>query len=373
MTKCKLHKVGVTKWTINPHEVGHSKIPGNATQGGNKKRVIDSMMDQVEYAGTLKLVQKTTKDCDGHKCVSTVSNFVCPSSLVGGKGMSVKSPKGLCNFHTHPLYCYEGAGSPNREDLCIWGWPSGEDMRESIVFAMKGNLIHLIFAMEGVYAVQVNPWIVDYLIKRVESDNLRGMLVCVIENYFKSTHGFRNCVYNQPKGKNICTPYDWMTFANNFNFGNLTETTKERCTKRLSCRGTPNTGGQNISWRDFLYDWDIENYHLTKKGLITERNSANQKHVKLLEGGYDFFVKGVNALKAQPGWKQGQLFKVTFSHNHIKGIGTIKELLKKGPSTRDIYNLWTSFRNNPELVKFGTEEIKFETPKVLTKGPCKLK
>jgi glutaredoxin len=71
-----------------------------------------------------------------------------------GNSDSVQAPEGLANFHTHPLSCYVG------EDT-VWGWPSGEDIRETLLFGMKGSIVHLVLAIEGVYSMQINPCILS--------------------------------------------------------------------------------------------------------------------------------------------------------------------------------------------------------------------
>ncbi len=81
MGKCKFAKDGVTKWKIDPHFVGHSKIKGTNTN------IHESMLKKVEYAGMFQLVQKEEKDCNGNKCKKIVTNFVTPLSINGGDGM----------------------------------------------------------------------------------------------------------------------------------------------------------------------------------------------------------------------------------------------------------------------------------------------
>ena len=56
--------------------------------------------------------------------------------------------------------------------------PSGEDMAQIINFANRGNLIHIIFTLEGAYVVKVKNIPEKKDINR-------------IENFFKKTHGFR--------------------------------------------------------------------------------------------------------------------------------------------------------------------------------------
>ena len=73
-----------------------------------------------------------------------------------GQGASVSTPLGVINYHTHPTDCYIGEGT-------VWGWPSGEDMRESVKFGLKGNRGHMVVCVEGVYTIQVSPCKIEKL------------------------------------------------------------------------------------------------------------------------------------------------------------------------------------------------------------------
>ena len=57
------------------------------------------------------------------------------------KGASdwVHTPLSAINFHTHPRFLYKREG-------VRWGWPSGEDLRECILFGMaKKHMFHGVF------------------------------------------------------------------------------------------------------------------------------------------------------------------------------------------------------------------------------------
>ena len=70
---------------------------------------------------------------------------------------SVQAPLGIANFHTHPISCYLG------EDT-VYGSPSGEDLRECVLFGLKGCTVHVIVSVEGVYVIQLTPCILDSLV-----------------------------------------------------------------------------------------------------------------------------------------------------------------------------------------------------------------
>ena len=82
----------------------------------------------------------------GKKIFKTTST----DKITKGQKMGVYTPSGIINMHTHPKVAY------GYEDS-ILGWPSGEDMREVIRYALGGNLIHYVVALEGIYVIQVNP------------------------------------------------------------------------------------------------------------------------------------------------------------------------------------------------------------------------
>jgi hypothetical protein len=101
-----------------------------------------------------------------------------------GSTTSVKTPNALVNFHTHPLSAYQ-------QNTSVYGWPSGEDFREAIRFSLKGNHTHVVFTLEGIYLVQIHPTFISFL-KKIDSSDIRGGLICAIEEYFKELHYYRS-------------------------------------------------------------------------------------------------------------------------------------------------------------------------------------
>lgn len=218
---------------------------------------------------------------------------------MNGDKDSVQAPLGILNFHTHPISCYL------QEDT-VWGWPSGEDVRESLLFGLRGSFAHAIPSVEGVYILQTNPCILtslnnlcsealhlddhpafdelisiyieelqassmkshdfsNYLrekgmskeellgqilrrpkapirqsriIFEVICDILRGIIVALIEIYFRSSHGFRT--YRVNSRKHI-TPNDFIQFVESFQLGNIFNHKKKvrGCGNNLKCNGIP--------------------------------------------------------------------------------------------------------------------------------------
>jgi len=121
--------------------------------------------DLVEIAGKILFEDDI---CNKPVCNKRSSNF----KINKGDKDSVSTPHGIINFHTHPKRCYEDSD-------CIYGWPSGEDMAQCISFAKRGNLIHIVFTLEGAYIIKVNSVINAKHVKKME-------------DIFKLTHTFRS-------------------------------------------------------------------------------------------------------------------------------------------------------------------------------------
>ena len=129
---------------------------------------------------------------------------------------SVLTPNHVINYHTHPISAYN-------EGETTWGWPSGEDVRETMKFALAGNKAHLVFTVEGLYTMQVSPCKIKKIKELLTPDQI-GVLIFLIEEYFKTTHNFRgvdDVNVLADKGINI-TPMSYVDFINNFDLANLT-------------------------------------------------------------------------------------------------------------------------------------------------------
>ena len=140
------------------------------------------------------------------------TNKVIGFSKNKGDKDSVYTPNHVINFHTHPISAYN-------EGNTVWGWPSGEDIRETIKFALAGNKAHIVFTVEGLYVIQVNSCKIKKLKNTLDSME-RGILVFIIEEYFKCTHNFR-CIDEIAKLKNKITPESYIHYINNFDLERL--------------------------------------------------------------------------------------------------------------------------------------------------------
>ena len=120
------------KWTINPKSLD---------------KLYPLLYKQIEIGG------KFTFPINKQGLVKKITS-VKKIHTMNGASDSVQAPEGIANFHTHPISCYVGEGT-------VWGWPSGEDIRETFLFGMKGSVVHLVLAIEGVYSLQINPCILS--------------------------------------------------------------------------------------------------------------------------------------------------------------------------------------------------------------------
>lgn len=350
------------------------------------------MFENVEFAGSFHMIQKS--NCSEKECVPEVVSDI--HVINKGNASSVKTTDGYCNFHTHPFSCYS-------QEKTVWGWPSGEDMRECVCFNMKNNFFHLIMTMEGVYMVQVNPNFTklmidnEYMEKKLKDYKIgipvskaRGIIVSMIELNFKATHGHRTIEYNQIHKSNfvtaglsstdtgICMPQDWIEFTNKFTLGGLSSG-KNICSRLLPCGGVPEYNEESTGVMDIQSYIDIyksEIYNLSQGAMITEIDNPKYKYV------YSNLSKIVGLFNETPNilmynsekWNPGQWFHAKIFYNTflIKGIYQSLEALlsicDKSRLETELHSFWEHCNRNKNGIKFSTISINF---KPLTNN-CKL-
>ncbi len=197
---CKIaYKENFKKWSISIEAIN---------------KLYKFIYEDTEKSGTFKIdtVDKKTKK---------------EITIVDGDKDSVETPLSLINYHTHPISCYV-------QEKCTYGWLSGEDIRECIIFALQGTIAHILCAIEGIYVCQLNPCIVENLIKLDNidiSDKMlkligkynpidfyRGLIITCIEIYFRSSHAFRTQQFNN---SHTIKANDYIKYINNFKFSNI--------------------------------------------------------------------------------------------------------------------------------------------------------
>lgn len=390
MPKCNIdvNTRKTTKWVINPSILG-----GPNTKG---KSIYKSLFDKYEWAGNFGMKYSVKKNCKYQECTLINEQDSTLEQFNQGNATSVKTSDGYCNFHTHPFSCYKG-------EQTVWGWPSGEDMREVIGFMLRNNLFHLVFALEGIYMIQTNPnflsileddkrlgnLIKDNNRKYIPANIVRGIIISLIESYFKATHGHRNIQYNDenrqrfnPESKEkytseywgICMPQDWVNFANNFKLSNMINKKKNTCSKMLPCNCFPEyeTKIGTISLSQYLKMYSIDIYNLTKHGKITNVDNDEEKYYGIIEKNFD---KIINLFDDEPTvsygnekWNKGQWFKVKIFYNEFKCnpdslkyknfLDWMEHCIKSEyhygvPLTRLIHGFWENCQKNKDGFTFS--------------------
>jgi hypothetical protein len=357
------------KWVINKKTLDKD--------GG---KIIDCFYKKNEHAGRFEF------ELQGGEIVSKLIDFK------EGDDSSVETVPGLINFHTHPLDCYKG-------EKTVWGWPSGDDMREVIRFGLHGNLSHLVFTLEGTYVIQTNPCYLNilkddklFIADHIKGDVARGVIVYIIEAYFKSTHGHRTVSYNkeklEKKGKKICYPQDWVNFANKFKMSNLISK-KNICSKALPCNQFPeySFGSSTIHPLKYLQMYGTEDQFMLRKDGTPLHPSSPKKDliVDVMTNYFDKVIKLFDSACNKDKhdkftWEKGQFFKVQLFPNKFSieksyvNLNTwIKKMEQKGKTSQNIHNYWLNCKKHTNCIKFDSKNLPYVVFYPLQKTGCKLK
>jgi len=262
---CKVGNSKIYKWKI-PKEIINN--------------ILRNLYKDHEVAGILNLMDRN------------VVNY----TEVKGEKDSVEAPKAIANYHTHPVHCY-------KTEKVIWGWPSGEDIRESILSTIKGSVAHAVPSVEGTYVIQINPCIIENLchisgvmtdecrtcmkliLKDInknknssssdEEDLFRGLIILIIEIYFKSTHVFRSYEYNKLKGD--LTPKDFVIFSNVFTLKNIFQKNVIKGCSNLKCNSVwtfENKNHEKLSFLDYVKDYENDPKEPTNIYLCSKDGNA---------------------------------------------------------------------------------------------------
>lgn len=221
---CTIKENIIYEWTISNRDLQDKLYP--------------LLYDNKENAGQI------TIDINNKKSINNIT-------IVSGNKDSVVAPMSLVNYHTHPISCY-------LSEQCVIGYPSGEDIRESILFGLSGCITHVVPAVEGTYVCQVNPCILDNLINldklinvtKIKTHKLfnklnittdiqvinffRGLIILCIEVYFRASHAFRDInfhIFCEKKYNKIMSVDNYIKYINNFTF-NCIFNNKIKCTDK---------------------------------------------------------------------------------------------------------------------------------------------
>uniref|UniRef100_A0A6C0KE15 Uncharacterized protein n=1 Tax=viral metagenome TaxID=1070528 RepID=A0A6C0KE15_9ZZZZ len=180
--------------------ISKSRVPWNLS-GEDIKTIYPLLLNKFETSGML-----TFKPSEGGKTM--VTEAIKATDIKKGNKDSVYTPLGVSVFHVHPYSCYHDAD-------VVWGWPSGEDISQTIAWSLKGNLLHTVFSVEGIYTIEVNPCFAKYLGKignDQDADFKRGIIIKWVEEIGKSTHELRDVDICE---KHRIIPQDWIELVNN--------------------------------------------------------------------------------------------------------------------------------------------------------------
>jgi glutaredoxin len=300
---CSISDSSVIEWTLDPSHVEEMYV---------------NLYKNFEVGGEIVLDTDTKSS---HKVI-TSSN---------GKIDSVDAPDAIVNFHVHPINCYNNEGT-------VWGWPSGEDMRETLVFGLRGSACHIIPAVEGLYTMQPNPCIVAGLMNIDNSLNpadypklnkngqnwgnfLRGIVVATIEIYFRSTHIFRSTEYMQ-KYQDI-TAHDFVNFANIFKLENIFSKHNIPGCSKLGCNQIikyENQRMKQIPFDKYVYEYESDTviYYVDKNGDTTK---SKIKYLDALnKGGLDLLQNltiGSNCAIPVEKWHTSNVFQIKLYNNKV--------------------------------------------------------
>lgn len=265
----------------------------------NNKKILEWTAPHTEQLFTL--LSKNT-ETSGELPIDTVNKKTTKNiTVINGSEAAVEAPESMVNYHTHPATCY-------LNEKTVWGFPSGEDTRESLLFGLKGSIAHLVVAVEGTYVCQVNPCVIDNLInldidkntvnpkilrmisrashngsKYSINDFYRGFIVLCVEIYFRSTHAFRTAEYAEYK---VISPDDYVNFCNNFNFknmfkkDNIKECTEIKCNKVWTFEKSL----KQVSLEKYIDDYESDqNVYICSKGGSIKISNVNI--VKFIKNG----------------------------------------------------------------------------------------
>lgn len=277
------------------------------------KEVYATLGDETESSGKLHFYNKAGSDLMKAKVVHE-------KDIIRGDSDSVVTPMGIATYHTHPYDCY-------LTEKVIWGWPSGEDISQVLVWALGGNLIHVVFSAEGPYILEVNPCSVVFL--KGLTNVMRGALVHWIMKIGQATHELRSHEVNQklvgaargvrpvPPSVAGLSPHDWVDFVNG-----LTVNNKDARCGLISCED-PTEFQNNRLVQTKISDYlqtlgPVEFYGITAEGeyvrpLIKMEPSEFAKKVASIRSNQHNFACGKkNTNSPDPQWGPGKIFNCKF-------------------------------------------------------------
>lgn len=276
--------------------------------------IYDTFLEDYEAAGLVRFTEENG---------SMVSQQ--NKKITKGDAASVETPLGIANFHVHPFSCYVN-------ENVVWGWPSGEDLRQVIIFALGGNLVHIVFTVEGVYVMEVNPCFLVFLRKLSSKD--RAYMIAWIELMGKATHELRGVEANR---KRRIRPSDWIKFVNGLRIG---QTGTDQCGV-IKCNKVTVFSENELCYqalKDYIneyYEGEAELNHVDKKGVYkySEKVTGDEFEESLHTIKKGSFQCGKKLMNRKNGtklrWETGAIFNVRLiKHNEYKEKQTVQQRFK---------------------------------------------
>lgn len=358
------------------------------------ENILPLMFENYECAGSMTIGSQEIVDCSKGSCKKRHHISSTIEKINKGNATSVKTTDGYLNFHTHPFPCYKGENT-------VWGWPSGEDMRECIGFGMRENLVHMVFTLEGTYIIQLNPNVLSFILYDLKDvgingwchDTLRGLFASIVESYFKCTHGHRTQGYNVKFGTKstsnkpgICMPEDWVKYANSFRLGNILGGGKNKCSDMLPCNGFPDfTSSESFTMglEEFIEGYGIDMYKMCDRGRTVDVGTKKKNMLEVIERLVELFDGIDNKIQhTDETWKRGQVFNVRFVPNMFTDNGVeydytkfIRKMCCEGKSPLDackhIRRCWDNCETGNAMIKFVSFHVRFHSLQPTGSKSCK--
>ena len=380
------------------------------------------------------------KEVSGLLNLHDEKKIITDFTLSEGQKDSVDVPLAIVNYHTHPISCYIS-------EKTIWGWPSGEDIRECVLFGIKGCIAHAVFAVEGTYIIQINPCVLENLcnlesvidLNKIENgfwklfskkhsfgkinkktskrriskktskrriskktskrriskktskkisffnfgkkksnkklskspskgpstsekyDIIRGIIVLIIEIYFRSTHAFRTYDFN--KNHNKVSPKDYLNFCNVFEFKNIFENNEIKGCSDINCDSVwtfEDSKHKKTSLKKYISDYedDSEIYKVNKKG---EAIFTNVKIGKVFK--FDSFINILknltlgNSCKYPKDLWNNHWIMTTLTENTMTDSN--KKYMDKSCTSDDLWKFLNNSVKRPNSIKESNEDNHF--------------
>jgi len=388
---CQLNLKQKRVWEILPDVMCKTTDPNGLCLKG-------SMYHDDEHAATFLITHEMEQKCDQQNNCRLEANVKATlEKKKKGNGSAVKTDHSLINCHTHPFKCY-------LDEKCIWGWPSGEDMRESILFMMNKNLVHLVYAMEGIYTIQVNPLLYSVMINlpqeiaehqqtlnsnsnsnsnnklKFTENTIRGLIVLLVEIIFKGTHAFRNCSYLKTINRedSYITPLDWIEYSNQFNLSCLLPEEYERNYKQSSHTNIPTNHIPDLksnrphlltlpeylrsALNDTIYEIN-RNGSCYSSQLDPSREEVNEMMFEFYHGYLAMIIDAINTqLNQEP--KNNWFFKTAFYPNTINGESIVDCFMRFSLRSR----VQEAFKLIRQLYNQGKQKKQSSNKKINTKN-----